>query len=849
MNETSFIVDGQQLDLNALDANTFKGFGYISCNNSSRLLLDYKWEHRDSYDQILQILFGGNHPLMRLLKVEMGVDANTSSGTEPATMRSAEDQANVRRGAGFQLIADAKKIQPALKTAILRWGEPGFLRKKWAAVKTADPDQNVSEDVFEAMYQWYKKTIVAAYETYGYLIDYVDPDRNETKHPMYRWIKWFADRLTNDQAGFPNGFPVEQYQQIKIIAADQNYERDFGDRMLADKALRVRVPAVGFHYNTDDSKNQAFTKLADEFHHEVWYSEGIAPMTFGKYRVRASNGDGIGGVQSGLDVANRLIKSYVKSRRSLYLFQPAVSAYYPGVNYSHKELIAVNRPWSGFFEVDNVGLQCMKHFTDFAKAGWDNEQAWRYLTSACDSKVSGTENLSQDAEAPSYLTLVSPDKQDYSIILVNDSPEPRTYHVQFKHIGRQKNQPLNVWESIGPNSPSDDYDSRLKRLRETLRPINNRVTILVQPHSIVTATTLTLASDREVQYRRLESPHQDRVLMEQGSVLYTDDFQYRQYPDDYLKLRGNTPRFTTDQGGAFEVAEVDGRRVLQQVISEKYRALDWEYSYAPNLTVGDDHWTNYSVTVSMKFDAHTWQNSPTGNYFGIGLRELTDVKGRLESAPYVFKVFSDGGCQLIKDDQVVDLAYVDNLDLSKTHQINFSANGNHLTAEFDGQSVFDFTDVNNPKFSGRVKLGSGYYHTQIRQLTIKKIASDQTIITKRLDDLDSAITYTGNWTHVCGLGNTKWNRTLSYGEASKEKPTHLRFAFEGTGFSLVGQQTVTSNLKVSVDDQVINWNLHPQTGSDRTENGQVLGLPSAKHQVKITVQSGRYTLDVINLIN
>lgn len=254
MNQTSFVINGEQLDLNAKDANTFKGFGYLSCNNSSRLLLDYKWEHRDSYDQILQILFGGKHPLMRMLKVEMGDDANTSSGTEPATMRSDSETANVNRGAGFQLIADAKKIQPNLKTAILRWGEPGWLRKDWFNAKSANPDGNVQETAYEPMYQWYKQTIISAYQTYGYLIDYIDPDRNETKHPMVKWIKWFADRLANDQSGFPKDFPISRYQQIKIIAADQNYERDFGDMMIADRDLRERVEALGFHYNTDDGE-------------------------------------------------------------------------------------------------------------------------------------------------------------------------------------------------------------------------------------------------------------------------------------------------------------------------------------------------------------------------------------------------------------------------------------------------------------------------------------------------------------------------------------------------------------------------------------------------------------------
>ncbi|KRK86900.1 glycosyl hydrolase [Lentilactobacillus sunkii] len=849
MNRTSFAIDGDKLELNAGDANTFKGFGYLSCNNSSRLLLDYKWEHRDSYDEILQILFGGKHPMMRMLKVEMGDDANTSSGTEPATVRSATENANVRRGAGFQLIADVKKIQPELKTSILRWGEPGWLRKLWFNAKSSDPDNNIDKKAFEPMYQWYKKTIVAAYETYGYLIDYIDPDRNETKHPMIKWIKWFADRIANDHDEFPNDFPVEKYNQIKMIASDQNYERDFGDMMVADKELRDRVQAVGFHYNTDDGKNKPFTKLADEYHHEVWYSEGIAPMTMGRYRVRATNGDGIGGRQSGLDVANRLIKSYVKSRRSLYIFQPAVSAYYTGVNYSHKELINANRPWSGYYEVDNIGLQCMKHFTDFAKSGWADEGAWRYLTSACDSQVGGTENLDHNRQAPSYMTLVAPDKNDYSIILDNDSSESRTYEIDVKNMGNAETKQITIWQSIGPKSSKDVYDSRMKQIRETISPVEGKAEIVVNPHSIVTATTLDLADDNEVVYHRFESQYADQTLGIENAdnVLYQDDFSYTGYPDDYLKLRGNTPRFTADQGGAFEIANQDGHNVLEQVITENQRANDWEYSFAPSLTVGDDKWSDYEVSVSMKFDHETLQNSPTGNYFGIGLRELTDVKGRLESAPYVFKVYIDGACELIKDDQIVALDHVDVLDIAATHQIKFAADGNQLTASIDGKVVFKYTDTNNPRYSGRVKLGSGYYHTQISQLTVKQL-SRGTIISNRIDDLDAAVLYTGEWNHVCGLGNTKWNRTLSTATADQSKEPSFAFDFTGTGFSLIGAQETQSSLKIVVDGVTVDSNRIPQPGDDRTENSVVRGLSSGKHHVLISVVGGTYTLDAVDQI-
>src|SRR5699024_8595347 len=134
-------IDGDLLDTTAQDANTFKGFGYLSCNNSSRLLLDYKAEQPASYQQILQILFGGKHPLMTMIKLELGDDANTSSGTEPATKRWASEPANVLRGAGYQLIADAKRLNPQLKTSLLRWGEPGYLRPLWQAVKGDNPDR------------------------------------------------------------------------------------------------------------------------------------------------------------------------------------------------------------------------------------------------------------------------------------------------------------------------------------------------------------------------------------------------------------------------------------------------------------------------------------------------------------------------------------------------------------------------------------------------------------------------------------------------------------------------------------------------------------------------------------
>lgn len=840
------IIDGKDILTDKGEANTFKGFGYISCNNSSRLLLDYKWEHPETYEKILNILFAGERPLLNMVKIEMGVDANTSSGTEPSTMRTADETVNVRRGAGWQLIADVKKINPRLKTAILRWGVPGWLRPDW---QTMHDDKEVRVRAFESMYQWYKKSIIAAFETYGYLIDYIDPDKNENKLAMVDWLKWFADRIAHDQEAFPEHFPVKAYQRIKLIAADQNYETNFGDAMVSDAELREVIAAVGYHYNTDDGPEQPFTKLADQYNKEVWYSEGIAPMTFAKYRVNDSRGTGIGGRQSSLDVANRVVKSYYRSRRSLYLFQPAVAAYYAGVNYSHKELISAQDPWSGYVEVDDAGIEMVRHFTDFTTSGWadgNEEKIWRYVTPACFSGVGGTENLDQDTDQPSYMTLASPDRSDYSIIIVNDSSQTKTYHFTLKHLQEAADKAVHMWETRGRDNKNQAYDVHFKKLVKRIQPQNGEFSIEIKPYSLVTLTTLETGY-RE--YRRYVSEEEQAVLdFNQGRILYQDDFEYRDMADDYLEKRGNTPRYTTDQGGAFEVVEdLEGGHVLQQMITEKTRALDWEYSYAPNLTFGDSRWMNYRIDTSVKFDLDTQQNSSTANYIGIGLREQTDIKGRLEDAPYVYKLYSDGFWTLAKYDKVQSFNYIPHFKAEKWHDLSFAACGNRLSVCVDDDEVVQWVDLQNPVYSGRIKLGCGYYKTQFSKLVVSKVTGYPAYASERLDNMDDRISYHGDWAHHAGTSSSNWNRTLSIGRA-KEDQTTFSFDFTGEGFAFIGPNPSDSSLTLYMDGKLLASHVQPNQGDYKTANYLHLGLPYGKHTLKAVLESGTYHLDAIEII-
>ena len=170
-------VAGADVATAALNRNglTFKGFGVLSANSTSALLLDYKSQHPDKYWELIETLFGGEHPIMNTVKIEMGNDRNTSTGPNAATMRSRDEYPNVLREPGFQLAADAQLVAHGdVHVSILRWNRP-----TWVA---NHQDQ----------YIWFKNTVLAAYREYGVMVDSINPDTNETGTPDIQLYKDFS---------------------------------------------------------------------------------------------------------------------------------------------------------------------------------------------------------------------------------------------------------------------------------------------------------------------------------------------------------------------------------------------------------------------------------------------------------------------------------------------------------------------------------------------------------------------------------------------------------------------------------------------------------------------------------
>lgn len=495
-------VNGADIASAAKNVNglTFKGFGVLSANSTSALLLDYKSQHPDQYWQLIETLFGGAHPIMNTVKIEMGDDRNSSTGPEADTMRTRDEYPNVEREPGFQLAADAQKVATdKIQISILRWSRPPWV--------TNDADQ----------YIWFKDTVIAAYREYGVMVNSINPDTNETTSPNVQLYKNFSGWLRTDTKGYEgatatdpnNGFAsaeeAQLFHSIKTIAADTvgTPSTSFDNQLTSttDSSLRDSVDVLGFHYSSADDSSGNLKKLAQTYDKEVWNSEGQS--TFSSSADRPNNnisdeeggtGTEFGGVNSALEMGNWITTGFAASNRTLSIFQPAIGSFYDGFQYSSKELVSARDPWSGWIYYDG-GLAVLEQFTQFATLGWENSDntagIWRAIPQASGSQL-GTGNPPSGARqgGASYTTLAAPDASDFSTVIVNDSKFTKTYHINTNGLSLGADKTMELWETRAADT-GEAYDANYVRPISEISPAaDGSYTVTVNPWSTLTATTL-----------------------------------------------------------------------------------------------------------------------------------------------------------------------------------------------------------------------------------------------------------------------------------------------------------------------------------------------------------------------
>ncbi len=843
------VVDGDDVAAAAQNRNglTWKGWGLLSGNGTSNLLLDYKAENPDAYQEMLEYLFGGEHPIFTHIKMEMGNDGNNSTAAEACTMRYEDEEADASRDPGFQIAADAKKINPDVKVSFLRWEMPNWVRDYWNNDRTGRG--------YEAVYTWYRETIYDAYEKYGYVVDFVNPDKNETSDPDEDFIKWIANKFETE-TDFPDYFDqeaIDAYHNIRIIASDENKSLNIVPSMRADEDLYNAVDIIGFHCRTDATAD--YVTMADVDDKEVWYSEGCATFGYSEYHENKTTEYGqqsIGGYQSPLAMAEGFMVSFVSSRRTHYIFQPAIGGFYEGIQYGHKELLSARDPWSGYIHYDPA-LQIIAQFSRFAETGWENADntagIWRMIPQASAGGFAGSSsehNTSGIDGNASYITIASPDKKDFSVVLLNNTQNEKKYLIKARDMETTADS-LNLWETA-----ADSY----MKYKGSVEQKDGMWEITLAPYSILTATTLddyTDGTEENTTPDELAMPEEgvhtaDRTVLDTDETgknadtsdeyLYADDFAYAEEAEDYLESRGDEPRYMIDTHGAWVVE--DGR--LAQILTASVN--QWNGG-DPMTIVGDFRWMNYIADVDVTVPADN-----DSAWAGLGIRTQTGMNWNQDG--YTLRIYGSGRWELYRAGTMVNSGSVDQAADGSYH-VSLAAQNSQVSAFINGAEVCTYTD-STPMDAGRVKLSSSWTTTYFDNLEVKTIQGTIPYATSMVDGSDDSIQYDSSWmvSSASESGNSqagsadRWYRTNSVNTAADASFT-FEFPTAGTGFSIIGNNSAASVLDVYVDDMETPYvsDVSTTVSANRYASYTLSGLDNAEHTVKVVVKSGTLNIDAL----
>jgi hypothetical protein len=604
----------------------FEGIGGVSAGASSRLLIDYPEPTRS---QILDYLFKPNYgAALQHLKVEIGGDVNSTDGAEPSHMHARDDE-DYGRGYEWWLMEQAKRRNPHIMLDGLEWGAPGWIGGgKFYSQDNAD---------------YIAKLIEGARKHHNLTLDFVGI-WNETPYDI-DWIKLLKKTLVAHGLG------------TRIVAADGG-DWEIVEPLNRDPALREAVFAVGVHY----SGYGAF--LWSGFRKgEPTYSSPPAAKQCGKPLWASESGPWRGDWKGAEELAKLYNRNYLAGKMTKTEIWSPISSYYDNLPLPHSGLMTANTPWSGSYDVQPA-VWATAHTTQFAQPGW------HYLDSACGYLCKGG----------SYVTLKSPDGNDYSIIVETIDAWANgavNQTASFQVAGGLSNGPVHVWRS--------NRWSQMVRLAD-VTPAEGRWEISLDPDSMYSLTT---AAGPGKGTARAPDPSA-------FPIPYRDDFEG-------YKL-DSTPRYFSDQGGIFSVAACHERsgKCLRQVMPRK--GIDWggHPTPEPETFLGDLDWVDYRVSV----DAFLGDAGHVSVYGRVGL-----IPHRPEC--YDLKLNASGEWSL--NSYVAGAKKI----LTSGHLSLAPQSWQHLELRFEGSNIQALVDgklagqaVDSSHLSGMAGIGSGWGNSE-----------------------------------------------------------------------------------------------------------------------------------------
>eukprot|EP00039_Didymoeca_costata_P021228 m.343840 g.343840 ORF g.343840 m.343840 type:complete len:935 (-) comp23434_c0_seq1:140-2944(-) len=545
----------------------YDGHGLLSAGASSRLLRDYKDPYRSQIlDYLFKPYFGAS---LHQIKVEIGGDCQSTSGTEASHMHE-KDDINCKRGYEGWLMAEAKKRNPNIKTWGLSWGVPAWIADE---EPTYFSDSNIYYQT-----QWLK----CMNESYGIMVDTIGIWNERPYGPLDYTIKL---RESLDNAGFHN---------TGIVLPDGRISDELVTALLTNETFSKAVKAVGQH----------------GCGHKTWTSSATFPQPFWCTESEVSNG--WPAAQSwGPTINNNFLNVNQTSTTSWSLIWSVPSAVSP---YQGRGAMMASQPWSGHYFVDGT-IWMHAHWTQFTEIGW------KILNTN-----TGSSGYFPDGSS-SYVTIVSPDMKDYTIVICHLHGEKSDFNVNI-NVANLPNKTVAVWRTM--------EDAQFQNI-QNITPTNNIISISIEYGSIYTLSTLLFAKHGNF----------TEVVPNPGNftVPYTDNFD--NYENDTL------PLYFADQGGSFSVLNnnddvntgVSGG-VLAQVVTRRSSITEWINTPDPITLLGDSSLSNIAVSVSamipQQYQTHNKADPPLT--LQACTKAQTQYWARNDPSPGYFRNNASGEC-------------------------------------------------------------------------------------------------------------------------------------------------------------------------------------------------------------
>jgi len=525
----------------------------------------------------------------------------------------------------------------------------------WGAPKWVGTQSGGKETLYSSKMAGYVADFIrTAKRDYGLDIAYAGI-WNETMYNL-SYIKELHRRLQAD------------HLPTRIVCCDGNPGDGDGQWMIAreilkDPELAASIDAIGVHYPFWDG-GITTTDSARRTGKPLWSSED------------QPNGGGGPFVSRNWPIGGRILahlynRNYLEGSLTATEIWSPVTSYYDNLAAPNSGLMYANTPWSGHYDVQGT-IWATAHTTQFAQPGW------QYLDSSSGYLP----------EKGSYVALRSPDRKDWSVILETiDAKHPQV--VSFHLTGGLATKEVHIWETN--NSRTFEHVADVK-------VVHDAFSYTFDPDSLYSLTTTT------GQGKGTARPPAAKPF----PLPYADDFDKTQL--------GHAAKYLSDQDGAFEVRDCNGRsgRCLEQVISDK--PIPWSALPDPFTLAGDEGWTDYRVVVDVRF----LSQAPAVVMGRIdSLDVFKDEKLRLPSG-YGLRVKPNGAWEILsvqyKKPTVTIASGSTAIDHNQWHRLELSFRGKQIAASLDGKLL---TTVESSAHShGMFALATEWDHIQFDNLSV-----------------------------------------------------------------------------------------------------------------------------------